>query len=213
MIPKLHYISRGATPQEHLDTIQKACTAGSELVQLRLKDISEKKFLKCAHEAREITAHFQTRLIINDSYKIAKEVKADGVHLGKTDSCPTVARKFLYSWQLIGGTANTLQDCEELLDKRVHYISLGPFRASNTKINTPPALGIKGFAAITDILKTGTPILGVGGITTEDVTAILETGISGLAVSEAITTNFNSITTFHQLLNASATAEQRYTFD
>ncbi len=212
MIPKLHYISQGTSPEEHIENIQKACTAGAELVQLRLKGQSEKKLLKFAQEAREITAHFQTRLVINDHYKIAKEVKADGVHLGKTDSCPTVARKHLYTWQLIGGTAHTLQDCERLLDKQVHYISLGPFRTSTTKENLPSVLGLAGYAAITDVLKTGTPLFAVGGITTADVPAILERGISGLAVSEAITRDFNTIRTFNKLLNASVIAEQRYDF-
>ncbi len=213
MIPKLHYISQGSSPAAHFDNIQKACTSGAELVQLRLKHISEKKYLKIAKEAREITSHFQTRLIINDNYIVAKEVKADGVHLGKTDSCPTIARKHLYSWQIIGGTANTIQDCEALLDKQVNYISLGPFRATNTKEITPAVLGLNGYAAITDILKTGTPILGVGGITTKDVSSILKTGISGIAVSEAITRDFNTIRLFNELLKASSAAEQRYTFE
>ena len=56
MIPKLHYISQGATPKEHLENIQKACSAGAELVQLCLENISEKKYLKLAKEAREITS-------------------------------------------------------------------------------------------------------------------------------------------------------------
>ncbi len=213
MIPKLHYISQGATSKEHLENIQKACTSGAELVQLRLKNVSDKKLMNFAQQAREITAHFQTRLIINDHYKIAKEIKADGVHLGKTDSCPTIVRKYLYSWQIIGSTANTFQDCETLLDKQVNYLSLGPFRASTTKIDTAPVLGLKGYAAITDILKTGTPIIGIGGIKTVDVAAILETGISGIAISEAITKDFNSIRLFNTLLNASITAEQRHTFE
>lgn len=213
MIPKLHYISQGSSPKEHLENIQKACNSGVELVQLRLKGSSEKKFLKFATEAREITAHFQTRLIVNDNYKVAREVKADGVHLGKTDSCPTVARKHLYTWQIIGGTANTLQDCEALIEKEVDYISLGPFRFTETKDNLPPVLGLNGYAAIIDVLNTETPILGVGGITTDDVTAILETGITGLAVSGAITRDFNTIRTFNQLLKASITEEQRYTFE
>ena len=42
MIPKLHYISQGNSPKEHLENIQKACTSGAELVQLRLKNVSEK---------------------------------------------------------------------------------------------------------------------------------------------------------------------------
>lgn len=212
MIPKLHYISQGKSPKEHLENIQKACTSGAELVQLRLKGLLDKKVLKLAHEAREITSHFQTRLIINDNYKIAREVKADGVHLGKKDSCPTIARTHLFTWQIIGGTANTLQDCETLIVKNVDYISLGPFRYTDTKENLPPILGLNGYAAIIDVLNTETPILGVGGITPSDVPAILATGISGIAVSQSVTLDFNNIRTFNQLLNASSTAEQRYTF-
>ena len=208
----MHYISQGSSPAAHLENIQKACSSGAELVQLRLKNVSEKKCLKLAKEAREITSNFQTRLIINDYYKIAKEVKADGVHLGKTDTCPTIARKHLYTWQLIGGTANTLQDCEILLDKEVDYIYLGPFRLTKTKDNIPPVVGLNGYTAIIEALKTETPIIGVGGITTKDVTNILETGISGIAVSEEITRDFNTIRVFNQLLNASSTAEQRHTF-
>ncbi|MEO8932799.1 MAG: thiamine phosphate synthase, partial [Xanthomarina sp.] len=215
IIPKLHYISQGNSPKEHLDNIQKACSSGAELVQLRLKDTpgslagrSEKKYLKLAHEAREITSHFQTRLFINDVYKIAKEVKADGVHLGKTDSCPTIARKHLYTWQIIGGTANTLEDCEILISKEVDYISLGPFRFTTTKEHLPAIIGLDGYIAIMDVLKTKTPIIAVGGITTDDVTAILKTGISGIAVSAEITRDFNVIKLFNQLLSASSTEEQ-----
>ena len=213
VISKLHYISQGNSPKERLENIQKACTSGTELVQLHLKNVSEKKMLKLAKEAREITSHFQTRLIINDHYKIAKEVKADGVHLGKTDSCPTIARKHLYTWQIIGGTANTLQDCKALIGKDVDYISLGPYRFTTTKDNSSPVLGLNGYTTITEALKTETPIIGFGGITTEDVTDILKTGISGIAVSGEITRNFNIISTFNQLLNASSTEEQRYTFE
>ncbi len=213
MIPKLHYISQGDSPKEHLENIQKACTSGIELVQFHLKDISEKKFLKFASEAREITAHFQTRLIIKEHYKIAKEIKADGVHFEKAATFPTLARKSLYSWQIIGGTANTFKDCETLLDKQVNYISLGPFRHTETNNTMPKALGLAGYTTITDVLKTGTPIIGFGGITTEDVSAIINTGISGLAVADAISRDFNTIKTFNQLLKASSTAEQRYTFE
>ena len=212
IIPKLHYISQGISPNEHLENIQKACSSGAELVQLRLKNVSEKKLLQFAKEARDITSHFQTRLIINDHYKIAIAVKADGVHLGKTDACPTLARKHLYSWQIIGGTANTVEECELLIAKEVDYISLSPFRLTPTKTDLNTALGLKGYAAISEALKTETPIIGFGGITLEDVIGLLERGISGIAVSEAITRNFDSIRLFNQLLKASSTQEQRHTF-
>lgn len=213
MIPKLHYISQGNSPKEHLQNIQKACSAGAELVQLHLKIVSEKKYLKLAAEAREITSYFQTRLIIYNDYKIAKQVKADGVYLDKTAACPIEARKHLYTWQIIGGAANTLQDCETLIEKQVDYITLHPYKAAETKENTSFALGVNGYAAILEALKTETPILGAGAITTKDVASILETGVSGICVSEEITKDFDVIKKFNKLLSASSTDEKRHTFE
>lgn len=210
MIPKLHYISQGETPQEHLDNIQKACGSGAELVQLRLKNMSEKIIFETAEKAREIASHFQTRLIINDHYKIAKIVKADGVHLGKSDVCPTIARAHLYSWQTIGGTANTLEDCQSLITKNVNYIGLGPFRFTTTKNNLSPVLGLNGYLSIIDVLKTDVPILAIGGITKNDVSELIQTGVHGIAISGEITRDFNSITTFKQLINGGLLQEQRW---
>lgn len=212
IIPKLHYITQGDTPKEILENIQKACTSGAELVQLQYKNTSEKKYLKLAKEVIKITSHYQTRLIISGYYKIAKDIKADGVHLEKTDTCPTLVRKHLYTWQTIGGTANTLEDCETLLDKSINYISIGPFKASEITGSDDPILGLKGYTAITNVLKTPIPMIGFGGITTADVKEVLETGISGIAVSTAITQSFDSIKTFNELLSASSTQEQRHTF-
>ncbi len=133
-------------------------------------------------------------------------------NLEKTDVCPTIARKHLYTWQMIGGTANTLQDCEILLDKEVDYITLGPYRVEITKDNLNPPLGLNGYTAIIENLKTETPIIGAGGMTIKDVTDVLETGVSGITVSGEITRNFDSIKIFNQLLKASSTEEQRHTF-
>ncbi|GGD22400.1 thiamine phosphate synthase [Hyunsoonleella pacifica] len=212
MINKLHYISQGENTKAHIENIQKACQHGAELVQLRLKNISEKKVLKAAEEARDITSHYQTRLIINDHYKIAKKVSADGVHLGKTDTCPKIARKELKSWQIIGGTANTLEDCKTLIEKQVNYIGLGPFRFTSTKDNLSPILGNEGYQSIIEELKTETPVIAIGGITIEDVTELLTTGIHGIAISGEITKDFTKIKAFHTLLNTGSVMEQRYSF-
>ncbi|MCH4552168.1 thiamine phosphate synthase [Aestuariibaculum lutulentum] len=211
-IPKLHYISQGNTPEEHLENIQKACIYGAELVQLRLKNRDENTLLKTAEKAREITGHFQTRLIINDHYKVAKIVNADGVHLGKTDACPLEAREYLGKWFMIGGTANTLEDCQILLSKKVDYIGLGPFRFTKTKDNLSPILGLESYQSILSQLQSETPIIAIGGIIEQDIPELLQTGIYGIAMSGAITGNFNNIQTFNKLLNASATFEQRHTF-
>ena len=210
MIPKLHYISKGNTPDEHLENIQKAYTHGATLVQLRLKNVPINQVLAVAKKVRKVTAHYKTKLIINDYYEIAKEVKADGVHLGKTDSCPTIARKHLYDWQIIGGTANTLEDCQLLIGKEVDYIGLGPLRFTTTKMNLSPVLGLKGYRIITESLKTKTPIIGIGGITLDDVSDLLQTGIYGIAMSEEITRDFNSIKRYNQLLRVTEIAQKHH---
>ena len=210
MIPTLHYISQGSTPKEHLENIQKACSSGAELVQLRLKNQPEKVVLETAQQAREITSKFQALLIINDHYKIAAAVKADGVHLGKLDSCPTTARKELASWQLIGGTANTLEDCKTLIHKKVDYIGLGPFRFTKTKENLSPVLGINGYLTILEELKKAIPVIAIGGIVMDDVSELMKTGVHGIAISGEITRNFNSIPDFKKRINGGEVQEQRW---
>lgn len=210
MISKLQYITQGNTPEEHLENIQRACGAGAEWIQLRLKNVDPKTVLETAKKAREITSHFQTRLIINDYYKVAKEVNADGVHLGKTDVCPLKAREYLGKWFTVGGTANTLDDCKVLLEKKVDYIGLGPYRFTETKKNLSPVLGAVGYQVLLEELKTTTPIIAIGGITLEDVSELINTGVYGVAVSGAITQNFNSIPAFHKILKAPSTNEQVY---
>jgi thiamine-phosphate pyrophosphorylase len=213
MISKLHYITQGKTAQEHLDNIQNACASGAEWVQLRLKGFDPKTILETAKKAREITGHFQTRLIINDYYKVAKEVNADGVHLGKSDACPLKVRAYLGKFYSVGGTANTLEDCKNLLDKKVDYIGLGPFQFTETKKNLSPVLGVEGYQQIVKELQTETPIIAIGGITLDNVTDVLKTKVYGVAASSVITKDFTSIPVFHKILNTPSMQEQVYKMD
>ena len=193
--------------------IQNACSSGADWVQLRLKNVDPKTILETAKKARDITAHYQTRLIINDYYKVAKEVNADGVHLGKSDACPLKVREYLGKFYSVGGTANTIEDCKALLEKKVDYIGLGPFRFTETKKKLSPILGLEGFESIVDALKTDTPIIAIGGIELRDVPKVIRTGVFGVAVSSAITNDFNSIPTFNSVLNAPSTNEMVYKFE
>ena len=212
MISKLQYISQGKTPDKHLENIHSACTYGSTWVQLRVKDLADNEVLNIAKEARKITTHFQTRLIINDHYQIAKEIKADGVHLGKTDGCHEMVRKYLGDHYIIGGTANTMEDCILLQKKEVAYIGFGPFKFTETKKNLSPVLGFVGYAAILDKLPTTVPIIAIGGITFPDVPNILATGIYGITISGEITRDFGWISKYQKLLNNGNNREQLFEF-
>jgi len=201
MISKLHYITQGITPEKHLENIQKVCASGADWVQLRLKNYDSKTVLETAKKARSITSKFNVKLIINDHYKVAKEVDADGVHLGKTDACPLVVRKYLGDSFIIGGTANTIEDCNSLLDKKVDYIGLGPYQFTKTKKNLSPVLGVLGYRQIVEELQTETPIIAIGGITLKDVAEIINSGIYGIAISGEITKKVSSIAEFQEILN------------
>jgi len=61
-------------------------------------------------------------------------------------------------------------------------------------------------------LNSKTPILAAGGVNINAVTGILKTGISGIAVSDNITQDPSIIKSYSQILNASSTSEQRFSF-
>lgn len=186
MISNLHYISQGKTPEEHLKNIHKMCVAGANWVQLRLKDETFETVLKTAKAGKDICDEFQVKLIINDFPEIAHKVDAHGVHLGKEDECPLEARKLLGPDKIIGGTANTLKDCEGLCEKQVDYIGLGPFRFTTTKKKLSPILGAKGYQKLVSKLRAGgkfIPVIAIGGITLEDIPILAKSGVQGVAIS------------------------------
>lgn len=190
MISNLHYISQGETPEEHLENIRRMCSAGADWIQLRLKNESFGTVLETARSAKEICDGFQVKLIINDFPEVAKQVGAHGVHLGKQDRCPLKARELLGTNKIIGGTANTLRDCEALLEKQVDYIGLGPFRFTPTKKNLSPVLGAEGYQKLLSSLRAGgrlVPVIAIGGITPADIPVLAEIGVHGVAISGWLT--------------------------
>lgn len=202
MISNLHYISQGKTPEEHLENIGRMCSAGANWVQLRLKNEPFDVMLKTAKTAKEICADFQVKLIINDFPEVAKQVGADGVHLGKKDICPLEARKILRRDKIIGGTANTLEDCQILLQKQVDYIGLGPFRFTTTKKNLSPVLGPEGYRELlANLVKNGNtvPVIAIGGITAVDVPVLTQCGVHGVAISGWLTFSKQPEKTFREI--------------
>ncbi|MFI2744440.1 thiamine phosphate synthase [Zhouia sp. PK063] len=182
----LQYISQGKTAAEHLKNIERACQAGVKWVQLRMKNVTDEVYLTTAKRAKEICKSYNAIFVVNDSMYVAIHSYADGVHLGKEDESPVLARKLLGT-NIVGGTANTLQDCEKLIAAKVDYIGLGPFRYTETKKNLSPILGIEGYKHILAHVPDSVPVIAIGGITPLDVSALVSVGVSGIAVSGILT--------------------------
>ncbi len=183
-ISRLHYITTNAT------LAQKACEAGVDWIQLRLKSVTYEEYRTTAEEVKKVCKNFNCQLIINDNVQLAFEMEADGVHVGKTDMAPEKARDLVGSKMIIGGTANTYADIVRLTNARVDYIGLGPFRFTTTKENLSPILGLEGYKSIfQQIAKDNLPappIIAIGGIGLEDIATLLEIGVYGVAISGAI---------------------------
>lgn len=190
MISTAHYISQGETPRIHLENLRRMALAGADWMQLRVKEESLKTVLKTAKAAKMISDRYRVKLIINDFPEIAKLVNADGVHLGRADLCPLEARRILGEEKIIGGTANTLEDCEHLVKKQVDYIGLGPFRFTATKKNLSPVLGITGYKKVLEglyAIGADVPVIAIGGITAVDLPELKKTGVHGIAISAELT--------------------------
>lgn len=186
---KAYYISQGATGEDHLKNIETVCQAGCELVQLRMKNVEEEEYIQIARAAMDTCLKYGAMLFINDKVNVAVAVEAHGVHLGKEDLSPYEARAILREGTLIGGTANSEEDCNYLLEQQVDYIGLGPFRFTTTKENLSPVLSLEEFRKICAVVKsksTDVPVYAIGGIVKEDVEYIYEVGVHGVAISGAL---------------------------
>lgn len=166
-----------------------ALEAGCKWIQLRMKDVAIETVRQLAEELKKACENHHALLIIDDYVEVAREVKADGVHLGKNDMPIEEARKLLGEGFIIGGTANTFEDVKRHYEAGADYLGIGPFRFTTTKKNLSPVLGLEGYRNIkqqmieADIIL---PAVAIGGITVEDIPAILATGIEGIAMSGAI---------------------------
>ena len=111
------------------------------------------------------------------------------MHLGKHDMPVAEARRLLGNGFIIGGTANTFDDVKMHYEAGADYIGCGPFRFTTTKKNLSPILGLEGYRRIVSQMKEAginLPIVAIGGITREDIPAILQTGVTGVALSGTI---------------------------
>ena len=154
-----------------------------------MKDVNETHLYPIALQIQQMCQKYGATFIIDDHVEIVKKVKADGVHLGKHDMPIPEARKILGDDYIIGGTANTFEDVKAHYEAGADYIGCGPFRYTTTKSNLSPILGLEGYRQITSKMKEAginIPIVAIGGITEADIPELMQTSITGIALSGSI---------------------------
>ena len=185
----IQFISHYTERYSYLDGIRLVLEGGLRWVQLRMKDATDDEFLRTGKEVRKLCNQYNATFIIDDRVELVREIGADGVHLGKNDMPISEARQILGNDIIIGGTANTIEDIAMHHKASANYIGLGPFRFTTTKVKLSPTLGLEGYQSIMQKVREAgidIPVVAIGGITAEDIPALMQTGIAGIALSGAI---------------------------
>ena len=200
----LLFITHQTEKITYLQSVEIALKGGCRQIQLRMKDAEQDEVESVAGEALLLCEKYQAKLYIDDYVEVCKKVEVAGVHLGKSDMPPLDARAILGSRFIIGGTANTYEDVVALNKQMVDYIGLGPFRFTTTKKNLSPILGLEGYKRIVEKCRENNiilPIIAIGGITINDIPDIMQTGVSGIALSSTILNADNPVEETERIVN------------
>ncbi|HIW97343.1 MAG TPA: thiamine phosphate synthase [Candidatus Tidjanibacter gallistercoris] len=185
----VQFITHQTDTITYLDSVRIALEGGCRWIQLRMKDLPDAQVEETALRAQALCRSYGAVFIIDDRVELVGRLHADGVHLGRTDMPVREARRLLGPGFRIGGTANTFDDIRMHCEGGADYIGCGPFRYTTTKQKLAPILGLEGYRALTARMREegiGLPVVGIGGVTAEDMSALAGAGLDGVALSGSI---------------------------
>ena len=189
------FITHAPTTAEVLQQTEAVLSQGrADIVQLRMKNAPKSLLLSTAREIQVLCRNYGVPLIINDNVEVARAIGADGVHLGKEDMSPTLARELLGDAVLIGRTCNTREDLRAALAQPIDYVGVGPFRFTQTKERLAPILGIEGYRDL-HLADYPLPAYAIGGIRPDEAPLFDALGIYGIAMSGALIRAISSANT------------------
>lgn len=187
---RLQFITHHNNRYSYIDSARLALEGGCRWVQLRMKGVDADVLELSARSVQSLCREYGATFIIDDDVLLAKRIGADGVHLGKEDMPIAEAREILGSEYIIGATVNSFEDILQLVSSsRPDYFGCGPLRFTTTKERLAPTLGFEGYREIMSRMRDAnitTPLVAIGGITKEDITPLLQCGVSGIALSGSV---------------------------
>ena len=113
--------------------VEKAIKGGATFIQLREKNLDQKHFLEEALEIQKLCKKYNVPFVINDNVEIAKEINADGVHVGQEDMAAGNARAILGSDKIIGVSAHTVEEAVLAEKNGADYLGVGAAFQTGTK--------------------------------------------------------------------------------
>ena len=188
--PLIYLITSGATSVQTtpatkdfsrvLKQVEAAVAAKIELLQVREKQLRASVLFNLVQNAAAITRGSATRLLVNDRSDIAAAGGAAGVHL-TTQSLPTkVVRRTFGHQFLLGVSTHSLEEAAVAKAEDADFVVFGPIFETSSKVQYGEPLGLETLERIVSELSPF-PVLALGGIDVDHVTACIRAGARGVA--------------------------------
>lgn len=166
-----------------VDDVEDVLKAGATFIQLREKNATYEETVALAREIKKLTDKYHVPFVIDDNVEAAKEVDADGVHIGQSDTEAKRARDILGENKIIGVSAGNLKEAVEAEKNGADYIGIGAMFDTSTKKDHTD-MTFEEAKKITDTVKI--PVVAIGGINKNNIMKLKGTGVDGVAVISAI---------------------------
>ena len=164
-------------------TVAASVEGGAGMVQLREKDLPPFELLRLARRLRRVTDG-RALLIVNDRVDVAMLAGADGVQLGETALDVADVRSLVGPDMLIGRSVHSEVGAVDAECQDADFLILGTVFETASHPEGQNG-GIDLVREVIEAVKI--PVLGIGGITTDNASDVIEAGASGVAVITAIT--------------------------
>ncbi|XKH60412.1 thiamine phosphate synthase [Halomonas sediminis] len=165
-------------------TVMAAVKGGVTVVQLRNKQTGDEKMINQAKRLKAALSGTGVPLIINDRLNVALASGADGLHLGQSDTAALEARAALGPEAIIGLSINTPEQLAKAPIELLDYLGLGPVFATPSKRDHAQPLGFAGLATLAE--ASPLPCVAIGGLKTQHMRDVRQTGVDGAALVSAI---------------------------
>ncbi|MDR4509762.1 MAG: thiamine phosphate synthase [Candidatus Brocadiaceae bacterium] len=166
-----------------LKTLQEVMRGGADIVQLREKTMGESEYLALAKEFRKLTLQSGILFIVNDHAEIAREVDADGLHIGQSDCCVQSARKIIGNDRVLGVSTHNMAQARRAERAGADYISVGPVYPTETKDFEPP-VGLEYIRQVKEGINI--PSVAIGAINHDNLHDVIHAGGERVAICSAI---------------------------
>ena len=172
------------TPDER-DTARLAAMVGAAIdggataVQYRNKEATHAVRREQARALARLCRQRGALFIVNDDATLASEVDADGVHIGEDDAAMAQARLQVKEGRIVGVSCyDDLSRAHALAGEGADYIAFGSFFPSRVKPDARRA----DLSLVRAAKSLGVPVVGIGGITSENAPVLVDAGIDAVAV-------------------------------